>query len=372
MYTTENTTVNRAAVLHSTSSPLQVQIYPIPVPGPDQVLIRTKAVAINPSDWKMQDSKKSIQLPCILGSDVAGFIEAVGCNVNKDSLRFQKGDRIAAFAGGAWSGILEEGALQEFVLVSANSAVQIPEIVTFEQASTFPMAIATAASALWHTLKIPRPSLSKEHKSTITLSDVPRSGILVYGASSSVGLMTVQLASRMGYQVFAVASSRNEAYVRSVGAHHFIDRQGVDIVKRLKQTISNANLTEPLRLGFDAISSKETLKLALQCLDVCPQSTMESARRRKAKLAITLNWPDDLELPELVDIERVSASHFHVKEDNARWLFNEYLKSHLQNGTIVAAPPVRVVEGGISSASASLDICRKGVSCEKLVVQLGA
>lgn len=253
---------NNAAVLVSTSSSLQVQTRPIPVPGPGQLLVRSRAAAINPSDWKMQDSKKSHQLPCILGSDVAGVIEAVGDDPKSSrSSRFQVGDRIAAFASGAWSGILEGGALQEYTLVSASSATHIPANISFEEASTIPMAIATAASALWHTLKIPRPAIIKEHRN-VNLADAIGPGILIYGASSSVGLMAIQMASRMGYQVFAIASSKHEEYVRNLGAHYFVDRQGDDVVERLKTAITSAKLTEPLRVGVDAISSEESSKTA--------------------------------------------------------------------------------------------------------------
>ena len=66
----------------------------MPKPGPDQVVIKNKAIAINPVDWKVQDAGRFIRTwPCILGCDVAGDVVEVGENVKK----FKKGDRVAAF-----------------------------------------------------------------------------------------------------------------------------------------------------------------------------------------------------------------------------------------------------------------------------------
>ena len=63
----------------------------IPKPGPDDVVIKNHAVAINPVDWKIQDYGLFIQSwPNVLGEDVAGEIHEVGSNVTK----FKKGDRV--------------------------------------------------------------------------------------------------------------------------------------------------------------------------------------------------------------------------------------------------------------------------------------
>lgn len=66
----------------------------MPKAGPDQVVIRNKAIAINPVDWKIQDYGAFVQKwPMILGTDVAGDIVEVGENVKN----LKKGDRVAAY-----------------------------------------------------------------------------------------------------------------------------------------------------------------------------------------------------------------------------------------------------------------------------------
>ena len=85
---------NQAAWLDGAGKQLRIAEAPMPKPGPDQVVIKNKAIAINPVDWKVQDTGFFIKnWPVVLGCDVAGDIVEVGDNVKK----FKKGDRVAAF-----------------------------------------------------------------------------------------------------------------------------------------------------------------------------------------------------------------------------------------------------------------------------------
>ncbi|UZJ50688.1 hypothetical protein CBS101457_000008 [Exobasidium rhododendri] len=364
---------NTAAVLLSPSSRLMLQNRGIPVPGFQQLLVRTAAVAINPSDWMLQEAGK--HLPCILGSDIAGVVEVVGPQEedasNSQQHSFQVGDRIAAFAGGAWSGKLEEGGFQTHVIVSRSSTIPLPADISLESASTLPMAMATAASALWVTLQLPRPRLGVGAKEGVLCGSdstkKARTGILVYGASSAVGLACVQLAKSMDVIVFAVASKRHQDYVCRLGADYFLDRSDKDLVGSFVEAVTVANLSEPLSIGLDAISSSDSLLTAVSILEAC---TRNSQSGNPMRLAITLAWPEDLLRPSGITIERTSASHFHTNEENAAWLFNKYIPSCLVRGVLQPAPPVRIVGNGLESINEGLRMSKKGVSCEKLVVQI--
>lgn len=350
----------------------------MPVPGPNQLLIRTKAVAINPSDWKMQQTKKD--MPCILGSDVAGTVEAIG-PFQSDQSTFQKGNRVAAFAGGAWSGVLDQGGFQAFVVVSSSSTILLPANVSFESGATIPMAAATAASALWNTLGLPKPDIrgATEIKLHMQSESDPnfklhRTGILVYGASTAVGLMTIQMARNLGLIVFAVASKKHKGYICSLGAHYFFAREEGDLVEAVTQAALEANLDEPLRLGLDAVSQPNSILNSVAILEGC--CTMVSStishefQRKTAKLAITLDWPQHIAQSHTVTVERTSASHFHINEENARWLFHSYLKEGLQEASVRPVPPIRIVGSGLESVQSALIMCEQGVSCQKLIVQV--
>ena len=84
---------NQAAWLDGKGSPFRVGEAPMPKAGADNVVIRNKAIAINPVDWKIQDYGVFVQTwPMILGEDIAGEIVEVGENVKN----LKKGDRVAA------------------------------------------------------------------------------------------------------------------------------------------------------------------------------------------------------------------------------------------------------------------------------------
>ena len=84
-------TKNQAAWLDGAGKQLRVAEAEMPKAGEDDVVIRNFAVAVNPVDWKIQDSGKFIKnWPIVLGCDVAGEVHEVGSNVKS----FKKGDRV--------------------------------------------------------------------------------------------------------------------------------------------------------------------------------------------------------------------------------------------------------------------------------------
>jgi len=88
----QNVQLNRAAWLHKANSPLEVGEAPLPIAGPNELVIRNVAVAINPLDCHMQQSGVFVQQwPAIFGCDVAGQVYEVGSEVHG---RFKKGDRV--------------------------------------------------------------------------------------------------------------------------------------------------------------------------------------------------------------------------------------------------------------------------------------
>ena len=82
---------NKAAWLDAKDTKLRIGDAPVPQPGPDEIIIKNRAIAVNTVDWHMQDIGIFVQQwPTILGSDVAGEVYEVGTEVK----RFKKGDRV--------------------------------------------------------------------------------------------------------------------------------------------------------------------------------------------------------------------------------------------------------------------------------------
>ena len=133
------------AVTHPAFGPaevLKLGTVATPKPGPGEVLVRVRAASLNPWDWHFMRglpylsrlSGAGLRRPKhpILGSDVAGEIEAVGTGAT----RFRPGDQVYGFVG--------FGAFAEFVAAPEDQLAIRPSNLTFEQAATLPLAGMTA------------------------------------------------------------------------------------------------------------------------------------------------------------------------------------------------------------------------------------
>jgi NADPH:quinone reductase-like Zn-dependent oxidoreductase len=130
----------------------------------------------------------------VLGSDVAGQVEAVG----KDVTRFRRGDEVFAH--------VLTGGFAEYTRVSEEFLGLKPANLTFEQAAAVPLAALTALQGL------------RDHGRIESGQKV-----LIIGASGGVGTFAVQIAKWFGAHVTGVSSTRNVDMVRSIGADHVID-----------------------------------------------------------------------------------------------------------------------------------------------------
>ncbi len=195
----------RAAVRCEYGGPESVRIVAVerPTPGPHDILVRVRAVAVNPLDWHTVrgtpllmriDSGLRKPKQTRLGVDYAGTVEAVGGEVTK----FKVGDEV--FGG-------RQGAFAEVVVVPDDRAIALkPAGVSFEQAASVPIAATTALQA-------------------VRDNGGARAGtrVLINGASGGVGTYAVQIAKVLGADVTGVCSGRNVELVRGLGAARVID-----------------------------------------------------------------------------------------------------------------------------------------------------
>lgn len=186
---------------------LQVREVPAPVPGSGEVLIRVRAVDVNPSDCYgrsgMAGAPLWMQLIVrtafgvfnrrrILGLVMAGDVEKCGARVTQ----VKKGDRVFAFTG------MRAGSHAEYACVRAKGIIApMPNNVSYADAAAIVYG-GLIASACLRRVQI-RPGDS----------------VLIYGASGAVGSAAVQLAVQMGASVTGVSSAANTSLVTSLGAH---------------------------------------------------------------------------------------------------------------------------------------------------------
>jgi NADPH:quinone reductase-like Zn-dependent oxidoreductase len=186
-----------------------------PVPTDDQMLVRVKAVSVNPYDWHFIEGTPRImrlgvglRKPKVtrLGVDYAGTVEAVGKNVTQ----FKPGDDV--FGG-------KTGAFAEYICVRPDRGIaRKPANITHEQAASVNIAAMTALQGLRDQGKIQ-----------------PGQKVLINGASGGVGTFAVQIAKSMGAEVTGVCSTRNVEMVKSLGADHVIDYTKEDFAKSGQQ-----------------------------------------------------------------------------------------------------------------------------------------
>jgi NADPH:quinone reductase-like Zn-dependent oxidoreductase len=337
---------NIAAVLEGKGARLTITTRPIPNPGPHEIVVRNHAVAVNPVDWKIQDYGFTIKTyPVVIGSDGAGIITSIGSSVTG----FKVGDRVTGFAGSIYNNDPNQGAYQNYTILRDIATTKLPDSMSFEEGSVFPMAMATAAVAFFTCMSIPRP---------IGLVKPQESGMLIWGASSSVGTSALQLAKTLGFKVSATASPAHHSYLKSLGAFEVFDYRSPTVVEDIIAAAKSAGI--PIKYGFDSIAEGETSKLSA---DVVKGSG-------GGKLVLVLAWNDKFQKPDGVEVSQTAALRTGTdQEELGKWFFNEYLENALQDGSIVSAPKIEIVPGGLGATQAAFDISKKGVSGKKLVLK---
>ena len=195
----------KAIVYHKYGSPNVLKLEEIekPTPQDNEVLVKVHAASVNAADWHIMRGKPFLVRLMgfgllkpknkILGSDIAGRVEAVGRNVKQ----FQPGDEVFGNIRGGFA---------EYVCAREDALVLKPATISFEEAAAVPIAAVTALQGL-------------RDKGQIQ----PGQKVLINGASGGVGMFAVQIAKSFGAEVTGVCSTRNVDMVRSIGADQVID-----------------------------------------------------------------------------------------------------------------------------------------------------
>ncbi|RMF90551.1 MAG: NADPH:quinone reductase [Nitrospinota bacterium] len=227
----------KAIRVHQFGEPEVMQLEEIPdlQPGPGQVVVRVKAIGVNPVDTYIRSGMyaRKPELPYTPGMDAAGVVEAVGEQVT----RVKVGDRV--YVAGTLS-----GAYAEQTLCTESQVHPLPDRVSEAQGAAMGVPYATAYRALFQ----------RAHA-------IPGETVLVHGASGGVGTAAVQLARAAGMTVIGTGGSeRGRNLVAEQGAHHVLDHRspgyleqvmtltngrGVDVILEM---LANVNLGQDLKV----------------------------------------------------------------------------------------------------------------------------
>ena len=217
---------------------LQYEDIPVPNIEQNQCLVKIKAAALNHLDIWVRKGIPGGPLPMIMGSDGAGIIELVG----KDVSDLSEGDNVLiqplTFCGKCrwckqkkenycekWGiyGENQDGTQCEFIAVNADHLRIIPQGMSFEEAAAFPLVAETAFAML-----IDRANIQKGET------------VFIWGASSGVGSMAIQIAKAKGCKVISsVGSIQKGDLATKIGVDLIVNYKNDDIIKIVKEFTGN-------------------------------------------------------------------------------------------------------------------------------------
>jgi NADPH:quinone reductase-like Zn-dependent oxidoreductase len=212
------------AIVHTKYGPpevLRLEEVAKPTPRDDEVLIKVRAASVNRSDWENLMGKPlyarvgGLRKPRrqILGSDIAGRVEAVG----KNTRRFQPGDEVFGLLWGY------KGGFAEYVCARESALAPKPASMTFEEAAAIPQAASPQAASI--------AVQGIRDKGRVQ----PGQKVLISGAGGGAGTFAVQLAKLYGAEVTGVDNTGKLDIMRSLGADHVVDYTREDFTKNGNQ-----------------------------------------------------------------------------------------------------------------------------------------
>ncbi|KAJ7098715.1 chaperonin 10-like protein [Mycena belliarum] len=329
----------QAIILPSARAPFALGSRGVPAPAKGEVLIKILSAGLNPMSWSVSRMQRDYnflipdEFPTVLGSDLAGVVEALGEGVEG----FAKGDRVFAQS--------LSGAFQQYFALPAAALIRIPESTTFDEAATFPITFATACVGLL----APAP-IGLALNPTFSW-DKPQQGesALVIAAATSVGQFAIQLLRFLGFtRIVAYASKAHFSYLTQLGATACIDRAEVP----LDALPAHPALTPPVKVVYDTIGQLNT---AYDCVSEggCVATSLPHAALDREGKNITL----------------VRVQGYYVGPDHTAFgrLIIKNLPEMLEKGVVVPNR-VEVLPNGLAGIVDGLERMKKGgVSGVKLV-----
>jgi NADPH:quinone reductase-like Zn-dependent oxidoreductase len=196
----------------------------VPEVTPAMVLVKVKAVSINPIDWKIRAGEMKTmsgsKFPKGVGIDFSGVLEAVGGAVRK----FRKGDAVFGSVDQ-----FKGGALAEYILVGEGAIAIKPAEISFEQAAAMPV-VGFAALQIFDRF----------------VSVQEGTEVLINGAGGGIGMFAVQIAKKRGAVVTAVVGESGMALAEKWGSDRVIDYRKVNILEDKRRYDAVIDLSDKL------------------------------------------------------------------------------------------------------------------------------
>jgi len=272
---------------------LKMEDIAVPIPAPDEILVKVYASGVNPVDWAIRKGanirmRSFLTLPMTLGWDAAGTVEVVGSEVTA----FRKGHAVYGvpnFPG--------NGSYAEYCAAKANQFALKPQSLSFNEAAGVPLAALTAWTGMfWH------GKLQAEQR------------IFIQGASGGVGSFAVQFAKAMGAYVIGTASTSNQEHLKQLGADEVIDYK----TQNFEEILTNVDVVleaSPTRNNDERIKALGVLKEGGIFVSVNTdfpfnEQMTEAAAAKKISAELAVNQPRQdwlTEIAQLIDDGQVKV-----------------------------------------------------------------
>jgi NADPH:quinone reductase-like Zn-dependent oxidoreductase len=260
-----------------------------PVPLPTEVLVRVRAVGVNPVEAVIRSGQFPLlgEPPFILGWDVSGVVEDIEPGVT----RFQPGDEVYGmpFFPRAAS------AYAEYVVAPSRQLARKPSGLSHAEAAALPLAGLTAWQALVDTAQL-----------------TAGQRVLIHGAGGGVGHLAVQIAKARGAHVTGTASAAKHGFVASLGADEVIDYRTTDFAAHVDgaDVVLDTIGDDIARRSIGVLRRGGLLVTIVGRRDVDLAARTEAAGRRFAGLSVE---PDNPALEALADLAESGKLRVHLQ-----------------------------------------------------------
>ncbi|MFD9225617.1 NADP-dependent oxidoreductase [Streptomyces sp. NPDC060064] len=258
---------------------------PDPKVGPDSILVKVRAAAVNAVDWKAREGYLEAMFqavfPVVPGWDVSGVVVQPGIAATE----FAVGDEVMGYVR---EDVLCRGTFAEYVAAPVRALARKPLNLSFEQAAGLPLAGLTAYQVLNRALEVGSGDT-----------------VLVHAAAGGVGSLAVQLAKHAGARVIGTASERNHDHLRELGAEPV--EYGEGLADRVR-----ALAPDGVDAAFDTVGG-DALRVSAEVL--APQGRVASiADREVLSLGGHYWWvrPDAADLTALAELAEQGVITVHV------------------------------------------------------------
>lgn len=314
---------------------------PYPTPKPNEVVVKTSAVGINPVDWKIQTLSREATYPLTMGYDMAGEIVAAGDAVTRHKI----GDRVHGMPTND-SGFGR--AFQVYTLCHEDMAMKTPQEWTDAQAASIPVGVCTATYGLYHpefcSLSFPGVDVQ------------PQDGVvIVWSGSSNVGSNGIQLARASGYEVVVTASTKNFDALTKLGASKLFDYKDDNVVEQMVDYLRGKKVVGSLDCYGHLNPESPLLKVLGQTegskfvASVLPAEGLEGTQFSSTYIPA----------PQILKSKQLTSK-----------VLQEFMPQGIEAGKYTPVPQPDVVGHGLEEIQHAMDIQKRGVSFKKVVVSV--